>query len=119
MNQHTQAHGMAKLTLYSVIIAMSVMIIGALCYLFTHGNNAIEAHIFEGQPDYLTSLTGIFSAALHGDSLAIIQLGIVLLLLNPFARLLYSAITFGIMKNRKYMIISSVVLVMLLISLLH
>ena len=119
MDHQKQGEWMSKITLYGVIIAITVMLIGAICYLYAHGNIPIETKTFEGQPSNLTSLSGIFTSALHGESRAIIQLGIVLLLLNPFVRLLYSAITFAMMKNRKYTIISLVVLVMLLISLLH
>ena len=67
------------------------------------------------------SLRGILSTgkdALGGDGRAIIECGLLLLIATPVARVFFSIIAFALEKDRLYVVLTLIVLVILLYSLL-
>lgn len=101
-----------------VILAAAVVLIGAVLYLARHGHEIPNYTSFHGEPESLKSPVEIFQGVLHLSARAIIQLGLLLLIATPVARVLFSAIAFAIERDRMYVIITLVVLVILLLSLL-
>jgi uncharacterized membrane protein len=61
----------------------------------------------------------IFNDARHGDTTSIIQLGLLLLIATPIARVILAAVGFLFERDRLYFCISLIVLAVLLYSLLH
>ena len=100
-----------------VILAGAVVLFGAVVYLARHGGEAPSYAVFRGEPASLKSPSAIVHGALSISGRAIIQLGLLLLIATPVARVLFSAIAFAIERDYMYVIITLVVLAILLYSL--
>jgi len=101
-----------------VMTSALVVFIGALIYLIRHGRSPADYHVFRGEPPDLRTLSGILhdAVALHGRG--IIQLGLVLLIATPVARVAFSIWGFAEERDRMYVTFTSIVLAVLLYSLL-
>jgi uncharacterized membrane protein len=109
---------MGNLLRAGVLLAAVVVLAGGLGYLAHHGaDDAREYRAFHGEPQELRSLRGIVEDALSGDSRGIIQLGLLLLIATPIARVIFAAVAFALQRDRIYFLITVVVLVVLLYSL--
>ena len=58
----------------------------------------------------------ILRGALRGDPVAVIDLGVLLLILTPVLRVALSAVFFAIRRDRLYTVVSTVVLILLLLG---
>jgi uncharacterized membrane protein len=83
-----------------------------------HGRSPADYGTFRGEPDYLRSLVGILRAALSVDSRAIVQLGLVLLIATPIARVAFTLVAFALQRDRVYVGVTLLVLALLLFGLL-
>lgn len=101
-----------------VSLSAFVVLFGAVIYLARHGRAPAAYHVFRGEPSELKSLGGILHSAftLHGQG--IIQLGLVLLIATPVARVAFAIWGFAAEGDRMYMIFTGIVLIVLLYSLL-
>jgi len=101
-----------------VTTSAAVVLTGGIIYLLRHGSSHPDYHIFRGEPPELSTLSGIFHEAftLHGRG--IIQLGLLLLIATPVARVAFSIWGFAAEHDRMYVIFTTIVLVILLYSLL-
>jgi uncharacterized membrane protein len=106
-------------TLLRVGVSLSafVVLIGAAIYLTRHGHEPANYRVFHGEPSDLKSLSGIVRDAfgLHGRG--IIQLGLLVLIATPVARVAFSIWGFAEEHDRLYMIFTGIVLIVLLYSL--
>ncbi len=100
-----------------VMLAASVVVFGALIYLARHGHEVPNYSVFRGEPANLTSMSAIVHGALGMSGSAIIQLGLLLLIATPVARVLFSAIAFALERDYLYVFITLIVLAILLYSL--
>ncbi len=100
-----------------VILAASVVLIGGVLYLKRHGHEVPNYVTFHGEPEDLKSAEQIVRGVLGGSARAIIQLGLLLLIATPVARVLFSAIAFAIEHDYMYVVITLIVLAILLFSL--
>jgi uncharacterized membrane protein len=100
-----------------LMLASVVVLAGAALYLARHGGAHPSYHIFRGEPAELRGLGGILAAAgsLHGR--ALIQLGLLLLLATPVARVAFSLVAFALQRDRLYVGVTATVLAVLLYSL--
>jgi uncharacterized membrane protein len=101
-----------------VISAAALVLAGGILYLYQHGNVFPQYQTFQGEPLYLRALGGILSSATSLDSRGIIQLGLVLLVLTPVARVVFSVAAFAIQRDRLYVGVTLIVLIVLLYDLL-
>jgi uncharacterized membrane protein len=101
-----------------VILAGAVVLVGAVVYLTHHGWEAVNYSAFYGEPETLTSVTGIIQGALHLSGRAIIQFGLLILIATPVARVAFSAVAFAIERDYLYVWITLFVLAVLLYSLI-
>ncbi len=101
-----------------VILAAAVVLFGAVVYLARHGSDVPNYAVFHGESDNLTGLSAIVRGAMGMSGSAIIQLGLLLLIATPVARVLFSAIAFAIERDYLYVFITLIVLGILLYSLL-
>jgi uncharacterized membrane protein len=99
-----------------VILAAAVVFAGAIVYLVRHGSEAPAYHTFRGEPAALRSVTGAFGAAVALSGRGIIQLGLLLLIATPVARVAFSAYAFGRLGDGRYVVITLIVLGLLLFS---
>jgi len=100
-----------------VIVATIVAAIGGVLYLAQHGLDNVDHHRFRGEPAELRHVSDIVrgAVALHTD--AIIQLGLVLLIATPVARVAMSLVAFVLQRDRVYIVVTSIVLALLVFSL--
>jgi uncharacterized membrane protein len=100
-----------------VIIAAVVVLLGGLCFLSKHGNEQPEYRVFQATPEVYRSVSGVIHAAGPSNCQAIIQLGLLLLILTPVARVAFSLVGFARERDRIYVELTSVVLIILIYSL--
>jgi uncharacterized membrane protein len=102
---------------FGVLLAASVVLAGGIAYLARHGAVVPDYRVFRGQPDNLRSLAGIVRSALALDERGVIQLGLVLLVATPIARVAIAGVAFAFERDRTYVLIALLVLALLLKSL--
>ena len=100
-----------------VILAAAVVLFGAVLYLVRHGHEVQVYTAFHGEPESLKRPVEIFQGVLHLSARAIIQLGLLLLIATPVARVVFSAIAFALERDTMYVFITLFVLAVLLYSL--
>ncbi|HEU6453446.1 MAG TPA: DUF1634 domain-containing protein [Gemmatimonadaceae bacterium] len=100
-----------------VLIAAAVTIAGGIAFMIHHGSLVPDHSVFRGQPEMLRTLTGVIAGAIALEPAAIVQLGIVLLIATPVARVLLTLIAFAIQRDWMYVLISAIVLALLTYSL--
>jgi uncharacterized membrane protein len=107
----------ANLLRAGVVIAALVVIVGAVLYVGGHPKAHVSYRTFRGEPQELTSVVGVTRLAFEGNSRAIIQLGLLLLIATPVSRVIFSAVAFAIEGDRMYVGFTLLVLTVLLYSL--
>ncbi len=100
-----------------VLLAAFVVAIGAVLFLVHHGMQQPHFSLFQGQPPELRSVGAIVVAAFNLDALAVIQMGLLLLIATPIARVLYSLVGFVIERDWMYIAVTAIVLALLLFGL--
>jgi len=103
---------------YGVLLSASVVAAGGIWYLIQYGATPAGYHVFRGEPEYLRHLRGIVSGVPGFRCRRMIQLGLVLLIATPVARVAFSVAAFALERDRAYVTITVVVLAVLLFSLL-
>jgi uncharacterized membrane protein len=106
-----------KLLRGGVLLAAAVVMAGGVLYLARHGQEVEPFHIFHGEPAELRSVGGIVGAAAAGGARAIIQLGLLILIATPVARVALAMALFAFNRDRTYTAVSATVLTLLLASL--
>ncbi len=101
-----------------VICASALVLAGGILYLVQHGNVVPHYQTFQGEPSYLRTPAGVLISAMGLDSRGIIQLGLLLLVLTPVARVAFSVAAFALQRDRLYVCVTLVVLCVLLYNLL-
>ena len=101
-----------------VILSALVVMLGATIYLKRHGYETVNLRTFHGEPERLKKPNDIAAGAFQLSGRAIIQLGLLLLIATPVARVAFSAIAFAIEGDRLYVVITLIVLAVLLYSLI-
>jgi len=100
-----------------VSIAAAVVSLGGLIYLIRHGTALPQYHVFRGEPANLRTIPGILTAALSWRGRGLIQLGFLLLIATPVARVAFSVIAFARQHDRTYVVVTLIVLSILIFSL--
>ena len=99
-----------------VTLASAVVLLGGSIYLVRHGLAAPQYHVFMGEPSDLRTMAGIVRDALTLRGRGIIQLGLLLLIATPIARVAFSVAAFAVQRDRLYVAITLIVLAILLYS---
>lgn len=95
---------------FGVILAAVVVAAGALMFLIHHGGEPPQYKIFRGEPSDLRHVGGIVTDAFSGHSRGLIQLGLLLLIATPVARVIFSIFGFALERDRAYVLITLIVL---------
>lgn len=98
------------------ILASVAVVIGGIVYLYFHGFDVPNYHAFRGEPQQFHTLSGIVKDALHGHGTGLIELGLLILVLTPFARVAYSVCAWTVRRNYKYAVLTLIVLSLLFFS---
>ncbi|HVP06383.1 MAG TPA: DUF1634 domain-containing protein [Candidatus Acidoferrum sp.] len=102
---------------YGVLLAAVVVLTGGVSFLLKYGGMHPDMSRFDSEPAGLRYIGTIISEALSFSSRGLIQLGLLLLIATPVARVLFSVIAFALQGDRLYVVITLIVLAVLLISL--
>jgi uncharacterized membrane protein len=100
-----------------VLTAAAVVLLGGIFYLKEHGGGHPDYHSFHGESLELRSVSAILKDFGSLKSPAIIQFGLLLLVLTPIARVVFSAVGFILERDHLYLALTLVVLLVLLYSL--
>ena len=101
-----------------VVLSMLTVIVGGLIYLVRHGQEIPEYKTFHSQPPDFRTFGGIFHSVWGGRGRGIIQLGILILIATPVARVAFSIVGYLMEKDYLYMTVTLIVLGIILFSML-
>jgi len=99
-----------------VLLSAAVVLAGGVLFLWHHGGSVPDYRVFRGEPLDLRSIAGILRDA-SGSGRGLVQLGLLLLVATPVARVAFTAIAFAVERDRTYVLIALLVLALLLKSL--
>ncbi|HLZ21502.1 MAG TPA: DUF1634 domain-containing protein [Ktedonobacterales bacterium] len=96
-----------------VLLSALIILVGVVSFYhsyFTASGHAVNTAAFPH------TLGGVGAGLAHGDSLAIIMFGLLVLLMTPVARVVVSIVAFALERDWRYVVITSIVLCILIIS---
>jgi uncharacterized membrane protein len=100
-----------------VTLSAVVVLLGGICFLSKHSQEQANYRAFHATPETYRSITAVIHAAGPSNCQAVIQLGLLLLILTPIARVAFSLVGFGLEHDRTYVALTSFVLAILVYSL--
>jgi uncharacterized membrane protein len=116
-SDHDVEQVIGRLLQAGVVIASIVVIVGGAMLLVRHGAERPAFSVFRGESSHLRSIGATLRGVLAGDARAIVQLGLVLLIATPVARVALTLAAFAAQRDRLYVAMTAVVLVLLLVGL--
>ncbi|HEX8041775.1 MAG TPA: DUF1634 domain-containing protein [Chryseosolibacter sp.] len=107
---------MGRLLRAGVLLSAIVVLAGSVLYLAERGSSISDHHKFRGEPASLSYPGQIVAQSMDLKSDAIIQLGLIILILTPVARILFSIIGFFLERDYLYVGIGLLVLGIIVLS---
>jgi uncharacterized membrane protein len=101
-----------------VLVSAAVVLLGASIYLSRHAHEPADYRVFRGEPSEYRTISGVIQSVTNGRGQGIIQLGLLLLIATPIARVAFSVAGFAIERDHLYVAFTLIVLAILLYSLL-
>lgn len=104
---------------WGVILACLLATIGGVYYLMQHGLDLVpdyrhfDATSAAAQPQF-TTLGGLWQGILHGDAASCVQVGVIVLILTPIARVVLSLFDFIVEQDWLYVAITAIVLTVII-----
>jgi uncharacterized membrane protein len=109
---------MGRLLRTGVILAAVFVLAGGGVYLGRHRTPVTNYRVFQGEPEELRKVSGIFHEALALRGRGLIQLGLLILIATPIARVAFSVVAFLYERDWTYVVVTLIVLGLLIYSLL-
>ena len=106
-----------RLLQVGVLIAAAVVLVGGVLLLRQYGGAPAAFSVFRGEPAALRSIGGIVAAAPSLESTALVQLGLLLLILTPIVRVAFTLVAFALQGDRTFVVVTAIVLILLLVGL--
>jgi uncharacterized membrane protein len=103
---------------FGVVVSAVVVLVGGILYLARNGRSPTDYRVFRGEPSELRSVGGILRDAVTLNGSGVIQLGLLLLIATPVARVAFSIFGFAEEHDHMYVVIASMVLLVLACSLI-
>jgi uncharacterized membrane protein len=100
-----------------VFLSALIVFVGAVVYLARHGGELADYRVFHGEPNQLRTIPGVLQEAFSFQGRGIIQLGLLLLIATPVARVVLSIVGFAAERDRMYVGFATIVLIILMYSL--
>jgi len=119
MDDHRLESMIGQLLRAGVLLAAATVLAGGVLFLVGHHSDPVRFHTFIAGGSDKRSVSGIVGAATHGNSAAIIQVGLLLLILTPVVRVAFAVVGFFLERDRLYTVVSLIVFVILMFSLIH
>jgi uncharacterized membrane protein len=104
----------SRILLFGVVLAALTVLVGGLLFLARHPHKTADYRDFNQAAPYARDLAGIARNVLALKSYGIIQLGLLLLIATPVARVAFSVAAFAAGKDVKYLLLTLAVLGVLL-----
>lgn len=103
-----------------VLLAAAVVLVGGVWYLIEHGHESPNYRQFapDQRPGELRTLSGTAAAVRSLHSRGVLQLGLLLLIATPIARVVFSVYAFAREHDGTYVAVTLLVLAVLLYSLI-
>ncbi len=101
-----------------VVLAGAVTLVGGVLGLAAEHAAPVQDATFHGEPAGLRQVGAVVRGALGGRPAAIVQLGVLLLIATPIARVAASVATFALQRDGLYVTVTLVVLAALCAGLL-
>jgi uncharacterized membrane protein len=103
-----------------VLLSAAVVLLGASIYLSRHAHDPADYRVFRGEPSEYRTIRGVIQSVIvgRGRGQGLIQLGLLLLIATPIARVAFSVVGFAIERDRLYVTFTLIVLAILLYSFL-
>jgi uncharacterized membrane protein len=98
-------------------LAAALVLTGGVIYLSRHGTEAPGYAVFRGEPADLRTLAGILNDVRSLRGRGIIQLGLLVLIATPIARVAFLAYIFARQRDMLYAAVALIVLALLAFSL--
>jgi len=108
---------LGKVLRIGVTAAALVVVAGGGIYLWRHGGEPVSLGLFRGEPSDFSTLNGILRSVLNLRGRGLIQLGLLILIATPVARVAFAVAGFAWERDRFYAGVASLVLILLLASL--
>jgi uncharacterized membrane protein len=102
---------------FGVVAATVVVAAGGCLFLARHGREPAHYSVFHGEPGDLRTVSGVLAAVGTAKGRAVIQLGLLLLIATPVARVGLTLVAFARMRDTAYVVITAIVFALLLFSL--
>jgi uncharacterized membrane protein len=109
---------LGNLLITGVAVAALVVLAGAITFLIRHSGQHADYASFHGEPDTFCSVGGILKSASEWSGRGLIQLGLLLLIATPVARVAFSLVVFIRQRDLVYCGFTLLVLAVLLFSLI-
>jgi len=110
---------MGMLLRFGVVLASTVVLAGGVFYLQDHRGERVNYRSFVAHPFSLRHPAGLAAGISRGSATAIVELGILLLIATPIARVVFAVVGFAIERDGMYVAISVTVLAVLLYGMLR
>jgi uncharacterized membrane protein len=108
---------MGRLLQTGVALAALIVMAGGVLYLSRHSVPTTNYREFGGEPEDLKTIPGIMHQAAEWHGRGLIQLGLLLLIATPVARVAFSFFAFLYQRDWKYVAFTAIVLGLLIYSL--
>jgi uncharacterized membrane protein len=109
---------LGNLLRFGTVISASVIALAGAAYLWSAGGDTPDYGAFRGESAKLRSVADIVADAARFNTRGMIQLGILLLVATPIARVIGALVAFAMRRDVTYVVVSALVLAGLLYSLL-
>ena len=119
ISDHEVELRLATLLRAGVLAAAGLVLAGGVVYLIEYGAMPPHHQTYTGEPDDLKRVSGIVKGALGHSGRGLIQLGLLVLIATPIARVALSLYAFARQRDRTYVLITAFVLTLLVGSLLQ
>ena len=118
MSEHELEMIIGRLLQIGVLLAGAVVLAGGIGLLIHHGGTLANFSVFNGEPPGLSTLSGVVSGAWHLRPREVVQFGLLLLIATPVARVAFTLVAFLAQRDRFYVLVTAIVLVLLLYGLI-
>jgi len=110
-------HLIGTLLRAGVVCAAAVALTGGAVFLARHGSEPASYGVFHGEPQGLRTVRGVLREAVTLSGRGLTQLGLLLLIATPVARVVFTLVAFARAGDRRYVVVTGIVLAVLLFSL--
>jgi uncharacterized membrane protein len=99
------------------LLSAAVVLGGGCIFLSRHAHEPVNYRVFAGEPSEFRTIRGVIRSAMTGRDRGLIQLGLLLLIATPIARVAFAVVGFAIERDRLYVAFTLIVLAILLYGL--